>query len=167
MHTIKPIDRQAIIDAARDTGAIVTAEEHSVIGGLGGAVSEVVCETIPVPVVKVGVEDVFGRSGPAVELLHIYGLDAENIVKKQSRRLSSRLPAENRPKGFQMAKSRFKKSTVAVAAAIIVVFAAAATAALIFLMSGKNKIPDADSQAIVYKSTDGGTYLSAYGKSTS
>ena len=63
-----------------------------------------------------------------------------------------------------MAKSRFKKSTVAVAAAIIVVFAAAATAALIFLMSGKNKIPDADSQAIVYKSTDGGTYLSAYGK---
>lgn len=113
---------------------------------------------------KVGVEDVFGRSGPAVELLHIYGLDAENIVKKQSRRLSSRLPAENRPKGFQMAKSRFKKSTVAVAAAIIVVFAAAATAALIFLMSGKNKIPDADSQAIVYKSTDGGTYLSAYGK---
>ena len=63
-----------------------------------------------------------------------------------------------------MAKSRFKKSTVAVAAAIIVVFAAAATAALIFLMSGKNKIPVADSQAIVYKSTDGGTYLSAYGK---
>lgn len=109
MHTIKPIDRQAIVDAARDTGAIVTAEEHSVIGGLGGAVSEVVCETIPVPVVKVGVEDVFGRSGPAVELLHIYGLDAENIVKKQSRRLSSKPPADNRPKGFQMAKSRFKR----------------------------------------------------------
>ena len=87
MHTIKPIDRQAIIDAARDTGAIVTAEEHSVIGGLGGAVSEVVCETIPVPVVKVGVEDVFGRSGPAVELLHIYGLDAENIVKKAKQAL--------------------------------------------------------------------------------
>ena len=83
MHTIKPIDRQAIIDAARDTGAIVTAEEHSVIGGLGGAV----CETIPVPVVKVGVEDVFGRSGPAVELLHIYGLDAENIVKKAKQAL--------------------------------------------------------------------------------
>ena len=74
-------------DAARDTGAIVTAEEHSVIGGLGGAVSEVVCETIPVPVVKVGVEDVFGRSGPAVELLHIYGLDAENIVKKAKQAL--------------------------------------------------------------------------------
>ena len=70
MHTIKPIDRQAIVDAARDTGAIVTAEEHSVIGGLGGAVS-----------------DVFGRSGPAVELLHIYGLDAENIVKKAKQAL--------------------------------------------------------------------------------
>jgi len=87
MHTIKPIDRQAIIDAARDTGAIVTAEEHSVIGGLGGAVSEVICETVPVPVVKLGVEDVFGRSGPAVELLHIYGLDAENIVKKTKQAL--------------------------------------------------------------------------------
>ena len=84
MHTIKPIDRQAIIDAARDTGAIVTAE---VIGGLGGAVSEVICETVPVPVVKLGVEDVFGRSGPAVELLHIYGLDAENIVKKTKQAL--------------------------------------------------------------------------------
>ena len=79
--------RQAIIDAARDTGAIVTAEEHSVIGGLGGAVSEVICETVPVPVVKLGVEDVFGRSGPAVELLHIYGLDAENIVKKTKQAL--------------------------------------------------------------------------------
>ena len=87
IHTIKPIDRQAIIDAARDTGAIVTAEEHSVIGGLGGAVSEVICETVPVPVVKLGVEDVFGRSGPAVELLHIYGLDAENIVKKTKQAL--------------------------------------------------------------------------------
>ncbi len=87
MHTIKPIDRQAIIDAAKDTGVIVTAEEHSVIGGLGSAVSEVVCETIPVPVVKVGVEDVFGRSGPAVELLHLYGLDADNIVKKTKQAL--------------------------------------------------------------------------------
>ena len=80
MHTIKPIDRDAIISAAKQTGAIVTAEEHSVIGGLGGAVSEVVSETVPV--LKVGVEDTYGRSGPAVEMLHIYGLDAENIVKK-------------------------------------------------------------------------------------
>ncbi len=82
MHTIKPIDREAVISAAAETGAIVTAEEHSVIGGLGGAVAETVCETIPVPVVRVGVEDTYGRSGPAVEMLHIYGLDADNIVKK-------------------------------------------------------------------------------------
>ncbi len=82
MATIKPIDRDIIIDSAKKTGAIVTAEEHSIIGGLGSAVSEVVCETVPVPVVRVGVNDVFGKSGPAVELLHIFGLDADNIVKK-------------------------------------------------------------------------------------
>lgn len=81
-HTIKPIDKDAIIEAAKATGCIVTAEEHSVIGGFGAAVSEVVCENCPVPVVKVGVEDVFGRSGPAVEMLHIYGLDAANIAEK-------------------------------------------------------------------------------------
>lgn len=82
MHTIKPIDKAAIIAAAKETGAIVTAEEHSVIGGLGGAVTEVVCESVPVPVLRVGVEDVFGRSGPGAEMLHIYGLDAANIVEK-------------------------------------------------------------------------------------
>jgi transketolase len=82
MATIKPIDREAIIAAARETGAIVTAEEHSVIGGLGSAVSEVVCETVPVPVVRVGVNDTFGQSGPAAELLKLYGLSAENIVAK-------------------------------------------------------------------------------------
>lgn len=82
MATIKPIDRDIIIDSAKKTGAIVTAEEHSIIGGLGSAVSEVVCETVPVPVVRVGVNDVFGKSGPAVELLHIFGLDTDNIVKK-------------------------------------------------------------------------------------
>lgn len=82
MHTIKPIDRQAILAAAEKTGAIVTAEEHSVLGGLGGAVAEVVCETNPVPVLRVGVEDVFGRSGPGAEMLHIYGLDAAHIVEK-------------------------------------------------------------------------------------
>ena len=82
MATIKPIDREAIIAAARETGAIVTAEEHTIIGGLGSAVSEVVCETIPVPVVRVGVNDTFGKSGPAVELLKIFGLCAENIVQK-------------------------------------------------------------------------------------
>lgn len=82
MATIKPIDRDSIIEAAKETGAIVTAEEHSVIGGLGSAVAEVVSETVPVPVVRVGVEDTFGCSGPAVELLHVFGLDAANIVEK-------------------------------------------------------------------------------------
>ncbi|MBQ3150543.1 MAG: transketolase family protein [Clostridia bacterium] len=82
MATIKPIDRDIIIEAAKTTGAIVTAEEHNIIGGLGGAVAEVVCETVPVPVVRLGVEDTFGRSGPATELLHLFGLDAANIVAK-------------------------------------------------------------------------------------
>ncbi len=82
MATIKPIDREAIIAAAQQTGLIITAEEHNVIGGLGSAVAEVVCESCPVPVVRVGVEDTFGRSGPAKELLKLYGLSAENIVAK-------------------------------------------------------------------------------------
>ena len=82
IHTIKPIDRDAVISAAKETGAIVTAEEHSIIGGLGGAVAEVVCETFPVPVLRVGVNDVFGRSGPGNEMLHIFGLDAANIAEK-------------------------------------------------------------------------------------
>lgn len=82
MATIKPLDKDIVIKAAKETGAIVTAEEHNVIGGLGGAVSEVICENYPVPVVKLGVEDTFGRSGHAVELLHLYGLDAEHIVAK-------------------------------------------------------------------------------------
>ncbi len=82
MHTIKPLDKETVIKAAKKTGCIVTAEEHNVIGGLGDAVCDAVCEEYPVPVVKLGVEDTFGKSGPAVELLHIFGLDAENIVKK-------------------------------------------------------------------------------------
>ncbi len=82
MATIKPLDRELVLAAARETGAIVTAEEHSVIGGLGGAVAETVCENCPVPVVRVGVEDTFGKSGPAVEVLKLYGLCAENIAAK-------------------------------------------------------------------------------------
>ena len=82
MATIKPIDRDLVIESAKKTGVIVTAEEHNVIGGLGSAVAEVVCETVPVPVLRVGVEDTFGKSGPAVQLLHEYGLDAANIVAK-------------------------------------------------------------------------------------
>ena len=82
MHTIKPLDKEAVIAAAKKTGCIVTAEEHNVIGGLGEAVCEAVCAEYPVPVVKVGVEDTFGKSGPAVELLHIFGLDSDNIIEK-------------------------------------------------------------------------------------
>ena len=82
MATIKPIDREILLDAARKTGCIVTAEEHNVIGGLGSAVCETLCEACPVPVLRVGVEDVFGRSGPALELLDLYGLNAANIAAK-------------------------------------------------------------------------------------
>ena len=88
MATIKPIDRDIIIDSAKKTGVIVTAEEHNIIGGLGSAVTEVVCETVPVPVLRVGVNDEFGKSGPAVELLHIFGLDADNIAAKAKEAVS-------------------------------------------------------------------------------
>lgn len=81
MHTIKPIDEAAIISAARETGVIVTAEEHSIIGGLGSAVAEVVTGNCPVPVLRVGIKDVFGESGKPAELLKAYGLTAEDIVK--------------------------------------------------------------------------------------
>lgn len=82
IHTIKPIDKDILVAAAKETGTIVTAEEHSIIGGLGSAVSEALAEEYPVPVVKLGVNDTFGKSGPALELLKIFGLDAENIVIK-------------------------------------------------------------------------------------
>jgi len=80
IHTIKPIDRDIIVKAAKETGRIITVEEHSVIGGLGSAVADVVTEECPVPVIKIGVKDVFGHSGPAVDLLKEFGLCAENIV---------------------------------------------------------------------------------------
>jgi len=82
IHTIKPIDEEIIIKAARETKGIVTAEEHNIIGGLGGAVSEVVSEKYPTKVLRVGVLDVFGRSGTAYELVKEYGLTAENIISK-------------------------------------------------------------------------------------
>ncbi len=81
IHTIKPLDTELILKAARETGLLITAEEHSVIGGLGSAVSEAVCEHQPVPVVKIGVNDTFGYSGPATDLLKEFGLSAENIYK--------------------------------------------------------------------------------------
>lgn len=80
IHTIKPIDREIIIKAAKETGRIVTCEEHSIIGGLGSAVADVVTEEFPVPVHKIGVNDEFGKSGPAKDLLKEFGLSAENIV---------------------------------------------------------------------------------------
>ena len=82
MATIKPIDRELVIESAKATGAIVTAEEHSIVGGLGSAVCEVLSETVPTPVLRVGVEDRFGQSGPALELLELYGLNAANIAAK-------------------------------------------------------------------------------------
>ena len=81
IHTIKPIDREIIAQAAKKTGAIVTAEEHNVNGGLGSAVAEVLCEECPVPMLRVGTQDVFGKSGKPYELLKEYGLSAENIAE--------------------------------------------------------------------------------------
>ena len=82
IHTIKPIDKDIIIEAAKNTGLVLTVEEHSVIGGLGEAVCDVLSENYPTKVVKIGVNDEFGHSGPAVDLLKQYGLCAENIVTK-------------------------------------------------------------------------------------
>lgn len=81
LHTIKPIDREIIVKAAKETGKIITVEEHSVIGGLGDAVCSVLCEEYPAPVVKIGVNDQFGHSGPAVDLLEQFGLCAPHIVE--------------------------------------------------------------------------------------
>lgn len=81
MHTIKPIDKEAVVNAAKETGKIVTVEEHSVIGGLGSAVCDVLCENYPVKVKKIGINDVFGESGPATELVAKYGLDGAGIYK--------------------------------------------------------------------------------------
>ena len=82
IHTIKPLDEELILASAKKTGRVVTAEEHSVIGGLGGAVCEVLSAKAPVPVLRIGVNDVFGESGPAVELLHKYRLDGEGLYSQ-------------------------------------------------------------------------------------
>ncbi|MCI8489686.1 MAG: transketolase family protein [Lachnospiraceae bacterium] len=82
IHTIKPLDEELVVASASKTGKVVTVEEHSIIGGLGAAVSETLSEKCPTKVVRIGVNDVFGESGPAKELLHKYGLDAEGIYKK-------------------------------------------------------------------------------------
>ena len=82
VHTIKPLDKDAIINDAKITGAIVTSEEHNIIGGLGSAVAEAVAEAYPVPVVRHGVNDIYGKSGPAKELIEYYSLNAKGIVEK-------------------------------------------------------------------------------------
>lgn len=88
MATIKPIDKDIIIKAAKETGAIVTAEEHNIMGGLGSAVAEVLCENAPVPMLRVGTNDVFGKSGKPAALLEQYGLTAENIAQKAKEAIS-------------------------------------------------------------------------------
>ena len=88
IHTIKPLDADLIEASARKTGAVVTAEEHSVIGGLGGAVCEALAERFPCPVLRVGVQDAYGRSGRVPELLEIYGLTAKNIAEKAKKAIA-------------------------------------------------------------------------------
>ena len=82
MHTIKPLDAELVVKAAKETGCIVTAEEHSVIGGLGSAVCELLSEVCPTPVLRLGVNDEFGRSGKAAEVLDYFGLNAEGVAAK-------------------------------------------------------------------------------------
>lgn len=82
IHTIKPLDEELVVSAARETGKVVTVEEHSVIGGLGSAVCDVLSEKAPTKVMKIGINDTFGESGPALELIKKYGLDAESIYEK-------------------------------------------------------------------------------------
>jgi len=90
MHTVKPLDRELIEIKARETGAILTVEEHSILGGLGGAVCEAVCELFPVPVVRMGINDLFGQSGTPDELLEYYGLSVAGIVANTHRLLSKK-----------------------------------------------------------------------------
>ncbi|MBP5383645.1 MAG: transketolase family protein [Lachnospiraceae bacterium] len=82
IHTIKPLDEELIVKSARKTGKVVTAEEHSIIGGLGGAVCETLSEKCPTPVYRIGMKDVFGESGSAAALIHKYELDAEGIYRQ-------------------------------------------------------------------------------------
>lgn len=82
IHTIKPLDEELVVAAAKETGKVVTVEEHSVIGGLGSAVCETLCEKYPTSVLKIGVKDVFGESGPAVKLLEKYKLDGQGVYEQ-------------------------------------------------------------------------------------
>ena len=82
IHTIKPIDKELLAASAKKTGKVVTVEEHSIIGGLGSAVCEALCETVPTPVLRIGIQDVYGESGPAKALIAKYGLDGAGICQK-------------------------------------------------------------------------------------
>ena len=82
IHTIKPLDEDLVVEAARETGKVVTVEEHSVIGGLGSAVCDALCAKAPTPVLKIGVQDVFGESGAAVKLLEKYKLDGQGVYEQ-------------------------------------------------------------------------------------
>ena len=88
MHTIKPLDRESVLRAARETGALVSVEEHSVMGGLGGALAEVLGEACPVPLMRVGVADCFAESGPYMEILDKYGLSVQDIVNAAKKALA-------------------------------------------------------------------------------
>ena len=88
IHTVKPLDTELLVASAKKTGAVVTAEEHSIIGGLGAAVCEALSENCPGPVLRVGVDDKFGRSGQVPELLEIYGLTSANIVAKAKKAIA-------------------------------------------------------------------------------
>ena len=90
IHTIKPIDREIIVNAARETGAVVTCEEHNIIGGLGSAVAEVLCEEYPVPMVRVGVKDCYGKSGVPAQLLKDYGLTAEDVAEAAKKAMAKK-----------------------------------------------------------------------------
>ena len=91
MHTIKPLDRELVARCAAETRALVTIEEHSVIGGLGGAVAEALVEGEPVPMERVGVADTFAESGPYSELMEKYGLSVEAIVTAAQRAIARKL----------------------------------------------------------------------------
>ena len=82
IHTIKPLDEELVVAAAKETGKVVTVEEHSVIGGLGSAVCDALCAKLPAPVLKIGINDTYGESGPAAELIKKYGLDAKSIYER-------------------------------------------------------------------------------------
>jgi transketolase len=88
IHTIKPIDKEILAKAAAETGALVTAEEHNIIGGLGAAVTEAICESCPVPVIRVGMNDTYGHSGTVPALLEAYGLTPAKIAESAKKAIA-------------------------------------------------------------------------------